>query len=163
MTSTASSDIFKCPKTNLSTTNSACPTTFMTGVQIAFSALQFNIYPSMHSTSTPDITSPSHLLPIPLLLYIRTYNAQAHLTTTTTHNELCIARGHAEIWYAHLVTSSGIQLELLNDKLCHFSMATQSCPVEHSIAITICAVEQGVHFGCQVLNGIDVATCCSQV
>ena len=63
--------------------------------------------------------------------------------------------------HTHLVTNSGVQLVLINDKLHHFRMAIPSCPVQHGVSKVVSAVEQGLHLGCQVSNGADMATCCS--
>ena len=65
--------------------------------------------------------------------------------------------------HTHLVTSSGVQLVLLNDELHHFSMAIPSCPVDHGVAIIVSAMQQGLHFRSQVADDIDMATQCSKV
>ena len=65
--------------------------------------------------------------------------------------------------HTHLVTGSGVQLVLINDKLHHFSMAVPSCPVDHGVAIIVSAMQQGLHFRGEVADDIDMATRCSKV
>ena len=65
--------------------------------------------------------------------------------------------------HTHLVTSSGVQFILVNDKFHYFRMAFLSCPVQHGELIIVCAMEQRAHVRGQVPNGTDVATPRSKV
>ena len=61
----------------------------------------------------------------------------------------------------HLVTDGGVQLELVNDQPDHISMALLSCSVDHGPSTIVRAVEQRLHHGGQVVDGVDMATPCS--
>ena len=63
--------------------------------------------------------------------------------------------------HTHLVTCGWIQVVLFNYKFHHISMAVLSCTVDHVVSIIIRAVEQQLHFGGQVADGVDMATRCS--
>ena len=60
----------------------------------------------------------------------------------------------------HLVTNSRVQFELVNDQSDDISMAVHSCPVDHGHSTIVRAVEQRLHLGRQVGDGVDVATHC---
>ena len=65
--------------------------------------------------------------------------------------------------HTHLVTSSGVQLVLINDELHYFSMAIPCCQVDHTVPTVVSVVELGLHFGGQIADDIDMATPCSTV
>ena len=61
----------------------------------------------------------------------------------------------------HLVTNSRVQVELVNDQPDNISMAVPSCPVDHGLSAIARAVEQRLHLGGQVGDGVDMTTHCS--
>ena len=65
--------------------------------------------------------------------------------------------------HTDLVLSTRVQPILVDHKLYHFSMASNSCTVKHGGPIDVSTVDQRLHLGSQVLKSIDMATCCSQV
>ena len=60
----------------------------------------------------------------------------------------------------HLVTSSGVQLVVINDDTHYFSMTFLSCPVEHCISFGVSAMEERFNSRDQVVDGTDMATPC---
>ena len=65
--------------------------------------------------------------------------------------------------HTHLVTSSGVQLVLINNEPHDISMTVLSCPVDHTVPSVASAVELGLHFQSQIADDIDMATHCSMV
>ena len=65
--------------------------------------------------------------------------------------------------HTHLVTSSGVQLVLINNEPHDINMTVLSCPVQHTVSSVVSAVELGLHFRSQVADDIDMATRCSKV
>ena len=65
--------------------------------------------------------------------------------------------------HTHLVTSSGVQLVLINNETHDISMTVLNCTVDQSVPTVVSAVELGLHFGGQVADDIDTATRCSKV
>ena len=63
--------------------------------------------------------------------------------------------------HTHLVTGSWVQVVLVKDKLDYLCVAFLSCPVDHCVSKVVRAVEQRLHFGGQVADGVDMATPCS--
>ena len=63
----------------------------------------------------------------------------------------------------HLVTSSGVQLELINCKLHNFSLACQSCLMQHSPSKVVSVVEQKWNLPRKIDDGVSMATLCSIV
>ena len=60
----------------------------------------------------------------------------------------------------HLVTDSGVQVELVNDQSDNISMAVLSCKVDHGATTIVRAVDQRLHLGGQVEYGVDMAAHC---
>ena len=65
--------------------------------------------------------------------------------------------------YTYDVTSIRVQIKLINENLHSFSMSSLSCTVDHGVFMMASAVEQRLHFGGQVTDGVDMATPCSFV
>ena len=65
--------------------------------------------------------------------------------------------------HTHLVTSSGVQIELINKEPHNISMSFTSCTVEHGFSIIVRSVDQRLHLSSQVMDGVDTSTRCSFV
>ena len=87
----------------------------------------------------------------------------SHTPQPTTDNALHSTTEGTPIGlvHAHLVTSGGVQVVLVEQETDHFIMSFLSCPVDHGVSMVVNIVEHGVHFGGQVADGVDMATPCS--
>ena len=92
------------------------------------------------------------------------------ITQPTTHyKQLMYFTGHLRYTYrstvvhTHHITSSGVQLVLINNEPHDINMTVLSCPVQHTVPSVVSAVELGLHFRSQVADDIDMATRCSKV
>ena len=65
--------------------------------------------------------------------------------------------------HTHHVTSSWVQLVLINNEPHDINMTVLSCPVQHTVPSVASAVELGLHFRSQIADDIDMATHCSKV
>ena len=85
-------------------------------------------------------------------------------THTHTHKCLCVCASDLHnienTSITHLFRSNGVKVVVFKQKLHNISMTIQGCPVEHSVTFAVSAMKQGLHFGGQVVNGVDMATLC---
>ena len=134
-----------------------------------------NIYRSRNILCRSTLTLPTHCChsnesrplqlhsPAPLVTCMHSHH--------TTHNPLqTINVLHRTpegtptgLVHTHLVTSSGVQLVLVNNETYDISMTVLSCPVQYTVPIIVSAVELGLHFRGKVADDIDMATHCSKV
>ena len=63
--------------------------------------------------------------------------------------------------HTHLVTSSGVQIELVNKETHNINMSSTGCTVEYGFSKIVRAVEQRVHLSGEVTDGVDTSALCS--
>ena len=110
-----------------------------------------------HTKSLPSLNEPVSIPP----MFINIHHMSPSITQPTT-GPTALYKTPACLT-THLGMRIGVQLVLIDDNPHQFSMAFLSCQVQHGETEVLSAVEQGLHFGREVLDSADMATLCSQV